>query len=58
MTSSGAEAARNEAEAVEGPVLVAIVVAVAVAEQKEAEAASFQGFGLGGPRGRIWLGFR
>ena len=47
----------------EGPVLVAIVVAVAVAEQKEAEqkeaeVARFQGFGLGGPRGRIWLGFR
>jgi hypothetical protein len=32
---------------VEGPVLFAILVVVAVAEQKEAEAAIFQGFGLG-----------
>jgi hypothetical protein len=46
-TSGGAEAACSEAKAVEGPVLVAIVVAVAVAEQKDAEAARFQGFGLG-----------
>jgi hypothetical protein len=42
------EAARSEAEAMEGAVLVAIVVAVAVAEQKEAEVARVWVGGLGG----------